>query len=182
MFGARTIPAKLVPLAARPSRGSMARMGWRNRTDAWTYAWTVFVGFIPAGIPYAYVAVLGKAAATSFPPKDPVLIVVAALGLGATLLVVWKLGSFARSRLAAAGIELGGGSGGGAMKEGATAGSCEHCATLCARVPCFQSKDAESVAAPAQGGRIPLYVPPVPPSPSNPVPVDKVLARNSWLV
>ena len=72
--------------------------------DAFTYAWTTMAGFIPASIPYAYTAVVGEAVLNDFPPKDPVMISVSLLGLAATLLAVWKLGSIASAELKKAGV------------------------------------------------------------------------------
>jgi len=72
--------------------------------DAFTYAWTTLAGFIPASIPYAYGAVVGEAVLNDFPPKDPVMISISLLGLTATLLAVWKIGSIASEELKKAGV------------------------------------------------------------------------------
>ena len=74
--------------------------------DAWTYAWTVFIGFIPSGIPFAYAAVVGEAVINEFPPKDPVLLSVTLLGLVATVLAVWQVGVLAASEMRKAGVRL----------------------------------------------------------------------------
>ena len=72
--------------------------------DVFTYAWTTLAGFLPASIPYAYAAVVGEAVLNDFPPKDPVMISFSLLGLTATLLAVWKLGSIASAELKKAGV------------------------------------------------------------------------------
>ena len=72
--------------------------------DAFTYAWTTLAGFLPASIPYAYAAVVGEQVLSDFPPKDPVMLTVSVLGLVATLLAVWKIGSIAGAELKKAGV------------------------------------------------------------------------------
>ena len=72
--------------------------------DAWTFTWTVFVGMIPAGLPYAYGAVVGEQALKQFPPKDPLLLTLALVGLVATMLVVYKIGTIATEELSRAGV------------------------------------------------------------------------------
>lgn len=79
--------------------------------DAWTYTWTTFVGFIPSGLPFAYTAVVGEQLVNEFPPSDPVLFAVLLLGLIATVLAVWKVGSVAMAELSKAGVGIGGGDG-----------------------------------------------------------------------
>lgn len=67
--------------------------------DAFTFVWTTVVGFIPAGIPYAYAAVVGEQVMNQFPPEDPVILAVTVLGFIATVLAVWKVGSIASAEL-----------------------------------------------------------------------------------
>jgi uncharacterized membrane protein YdjX (TVP38/TMEM64 family) len=71
--------------------------------DSLTYTWTTFVGFIPSGLPYAYAAVVGEQILEEFPPKDPLMIATSLVGLLATVLAVWKIGSIAHSELTKAG-------------------------------------------------------------------------------
>lgn len=75
--------------------------------DAFTYVWTTFIGFIPAGLPGAYAAVVGEEILEEFPPKDPVLITTSVVGLAATILAVWKLGAIAHTELVKAGVTVG---------------------------------------------------------------------------
>lgn len=72
--------------------------------DDFTYVWTVFVGVIPASIPYAYTAVVGEQVLTEFPPKDPVLLSVSLVGLLATMLAVYKIGTIATNELNKLGV------------------------------------------------------------------------------
>lgn len=73
--------------------------------DDWTYTWTVTVGMVPAGLPYAYGAVVGEAVLEEFPPKDPLLLAVAVVGLLATTLAVYKIGAIAANELDKHGID-----------------------------------------------------------------------------
>ena len=73
--------------------------------DTWTYTWTVTVGMIPSGLPYAYGAVVGEAVLKEFPPKDPLLLLLSLIGLVATVLAVYKVGSIATHELSKAGVE-----------------------------------------------------------------------------
>ena len=80
----------------------------------WTYIWTSAVGFVPANLPFAYAAQLGKSMAQEFPPKDPVLLTMSILGLVASVAIAWKIGRIATRVLSKHGLGGGGGGGGGA--------------------------------------------------------------------
>lgn len=73
--------------------------------DDFTYVWTVAVGMIPSGLPYAYAAVVGEQVLHEWPPKDGVVLTVSVIGLVATVLVVYKVGAIATDALAKAGID-----------------------------------------------------------------------------
>jgi len=72
--------------------------------DDFTYVWTVTVGMIPSGLPYAYAAVVGEKVLHEWPPTDGVMLTVSAIGLVATVLVVWKIGAIAADALERAGV------------------------------------------------------------------------------
>ena len=88
--------------------------------DTWTFCWTTFVGFIPSSLPYAYTAVVGKELMNEFPPRDPVLFTVTLLGLAATLLAVYKIGSIAMAELTKAGVGPGAAASSAASSESPT--------------------------------------------------------------
>lgn len=73
--------------------------------DEWTYAWTVTVGMIPAGIPFAYAAVVGQQVLDDFPPHDPLLLGTSLVGLVATALAAYKIGVIATNELSKHGVE-----------------------------------------------------------------------------
>lgn len=73
--------------------------------DEWTYSWTVTIGMIPSGLPFAYAAVVGQQVLEDFPPHDPLLLVVSLVGLLATVLVVYKIGAVAANELNRHGVQ-----------------------------------------------------------------------------
>ena len=73
--------------------------------DDLTYVWTVAVGMVPSGLPYAYAAVVGEQVLHEWPPKDGLMLTLSAIGLVATVLVVYKVGTIATDALARAGVE-----------------------------------------------------------------------------
>lgn len=73
--------------------------------DAWTFMWTSLFGFIPGSIPFAYAGVMGVEAVEDFPPRNPMLLATLLLGVVATLLAAWKLGSIATNELCKAGVD-----------------------------------------------------------------------------
>merc|ERR1712073_100505 len=72
--------------------------------DSWTFLWTAVCGFIVGNIPFVYAGFVGAQVLEEFPPRNPVLLFISLLGLAATLLVTWKLGSIASSELHKAGV------------------------------------------------------------------------------
>jgi len=73
--------------------------------DDWTYAWTVCVGLIPSGLPYAYAAIVGQQVLEQFPPEDPLVLISLLVGLVATVLAVYKIGTIAAHELLKHGVE-----------------------------------------------------------------------------
>ena len=73
--------------------------------DDWTYNWTVTVGLIPSGLPYAYATVVGQKVLEEFPPKDALMLTLSLIGLLATVLAVYKVGHLATDALAKAGVD-----------------------------------------------------------------------------
>ena len=61
-----------------------------------TYLWTTLVGVTPGSLPYAYAARLGASLyAEEFPPRDPLVLCMAFVGLVASVLMAWKVGAIA---------------------------------------------------------------------------------------
>lgn len=73
--------------------------------DDWTYTWTVAVGMVPSGLPYAYAAVVGEQVLEEFPPKDGLMLTLSLIGLVATVLAVYKVGVVATDALTKAGVD-----------------------------------------------------------------------------
>lgn len=110
----------------RSMDGALARDGWKipllirstpaspavltnfmlslTSIDFWTYTWTMVVGMIPSGFPYAYAAVVGQQVLHEFPPTDGPLLVMSIFGLVVTFLTVYKVGAVASEALREAGI------------------------------------------------------------------------------
>jgi hypothetical protein len=64
-----------------------------------TYLWTTLVGVTPGSLPYAYAARLGASLYDEFPPRDPLVLCTAVVGLVASVLMAWKVGSIASEAL-----------------------------------------------------------------------------------
>lgn len=75
--------------------------------SVWTYSWTTIVGLVPSNLPYAIAGQLGREMAQSFPPKDPLTLIMSIVGFVASIGVAWKLAVIARTVLKKHGIEGG---------------------------------------------------------------------------
>jgi uncharacterized membrane protein YdjX (TVP38/TMEM64 family) len=64
-----------------------------------TYVWTTAVGCLPANLPFAYVALVGKSMLEEFPPRDPVILILSFVGLRP----VWQTAATLRASAAEAG-------------------------------------------------------------------------------